>query len=200
MEVFDEKKLVRELDQLPIWLRVAFATACAERLLPQFVAYGHQARISGEELAQILEAVWASAEAGEVRVPNLKETIERWLKLLPSEDEAAEAGVPFAMDAGAAAVYALRALSEGSSQEAAWAARRAYDAVDRFAQDSLDIDLERQDAEQQLLSFPAVQRELARQRRALDALRDIAQGRHDRLDGLRQLRRQSREDSSSVFE
>jgi hypothetical protein len=66
--------------------------------------------------------------------------------------------------------YALRCRQNGQSQEAAWAARRAYEALDHFVINREKIDVNKPGAEARVLGHAAVQTELARQRRDLDEL------------------------------
>jgi hypothetical protein len=68
-------------------------------------------------------------------------------------------------------VYALRAKLAGEAQEATWAARVAYEALDNFVINTEHIDTNKSGEEQHVLAHPLVQAELARQQRDLDELR-----------------------------
>ena len=96
------------------------------------------------------------------------------MKLIPQEEEGP--WIPEqadAEDAGAAVAYALRCRQNGRGQEAAWSARRAYEALDRYVINREDIDVNVPGAETQVLAHPLVQAELTRQ---LRDLQDLATG------------------------
>lgn len=59
----------------------------------------------------------------------------------------------------------------GEPQEAAWAARVAYEALDNFVINSEDVDMTMPGAELRVLAHPLVQAELARQLRDIEDLK-----------------------------
>lgn len=96
------------------------------------------------------------------------------MRLIPKEDEGewvAEQGP--ADDAAASLAYALRCRQSGASSEAAWAARRAYEAMDYYAGHMKDNDCSYVEAEEDILSHPMVQAELGRQERDLRELESV---------------------------
>jgi Protein of unknown function (DUF416) len=101
----------------------------------------------------------------------LQENVDEVMKLIPEDDSrpwVPEA--PLADNAAAAVAYAITCRQSGESQDAAWAARRAYEAVDQLIIANGDVDLNAAGAEEKVLSHPLIQAELARQRRDLDQL------------------------------
>jgi hypothetical protein len=94
------------------------------------------------------------------------------MELIPSEDEDPWFDEQaYADDAASAIAYTLRALDSGESQEAAWAARRAYEAADHHVMHRLGIE-----GESQALAHPIVQTEFSRQGRDLEELLGDPQG------------------------
>jgi hypothetical protein len=95
--------------------------------------------------------------------------------LIPQEDDS-----PWVMeqasaeDAGAAVAYAMRCRQSGQAQDAAWSARRAYEALDHYVINRENIDTNKPGAEERVLGHPVVQAELARQRRDLDEVLDLS--------------------------
>jgi hypothetical protein len=79
----------------------------------------------------------------------------------------------------------------GDSQASAWAARRAYEALDHHVTHRLGIDNEARAA-----GHPAVQAELIRQRRDLDELHAANE---DPADAILRLRDRARQEASGVF-
>jgi hypothetical protein len=116
--------------------------------------------------------------------------------LIPSEDE----GVwiqeqAAAEDAGAAVAYALRCRQNGRSQEAAWSARRSYEALDHYVATQENIDMDIPGAEARVLAHPLVQAELAHQRRDLDDLANVDEP--SRMRATERLRRRAEMEGSS---
>jgi uncharacterized protein YjaG (DUF416 family) len=169
---YDEQWLVRQLRQLPPELCVAFAAACAERLLPAYFSFAKQTgRGDPRRLAAILERLWADLQGNPMSAEELKASLDTCMSLIPQEDE--EPWVEeqaYAEDAVVSLAYALRARQSGESQEAAWAARVAYETVDHYVINRVGIDTNQPSGEERVLSHGIVQAELARQRRDVEEL------------------------------
>lgn len=163
----DEAALVCDLGRLGNDSRVAFAAACAERLLPAYKEFCRRAgRGSRDALAGILEKVWLHLQGDKMSTEQIRAELDRCMSFIPGEDE--EPWVdeqPYADDAASAVAYALRALESGQPAEAGWAARRAYDTADHHVMYRLGVE-----GDSHVLAHPIVQAELARQRRDLEEL------------------------------
>jgi uncharacterized protein YjaG (DUF416 family) len=169
---FDEAQLVKMLDRLPRELRVVFAAACAERLLPAYAAFSERAgRGDPTALRHSLTLLWDDLGGSRLSDEEVQTNLDACMELIPQEDDGP--WVPeqaSGEDAGAAVAYALRCRQNGESQEAAWAARRAYEALDHFVINRENIDVNKPGAEARALGHAVVQAELARQRRDVDEL------------------------------
>lgn len=200
MLIYDEHRLVVELDRLPRRLRVAFAAACAERLMP---AYRRFSEIGGrgdpKALTAILKQLWEDLrEVALMEEDELQAILDACMKLVPREDEEPWIQEQAAAEDGAVAVaYSLRCRQSGEAKEAAWAARRVYEALDHFVINRGNIDINNPGAEQRVLSHPLIQAELARQRRDIDEL--LATSESDELGSIAGLRDRAREDAVTVF-
>ncbi|HVV81526.1 MAG TPA: DUF416 family protein [Kofleriaceae bacterium] len=161
---FDEAGLVDDLRRVSGNSRVAFAAACAQRLFPAYDKYCQRAGAGDQdELAQILERVWQHLIGAPMTGEQVRKDLARCMALVPGEDDAPWLDEQaHADDAASAIAYTLRALESGEPQEAAWAARRAYESADYHVVHRLGIE-----GESQILAHPDVQRELSRQRRDL---------------------------------
>jgi uncharacterized protein YjaG (DUF416 family) len=166
---YDEREIIRKLDQLDPTAKVSFAAACAQRQMPNYLAFSEKTG-QGEPhtLITILECAWWDAlgrkkmSDDEVRV-----NLDRCMALIPKEDEVPWVDEqPYAEDAASAVVYVLRARNTGESQDAAYAARVAYEALDHHVINRLGVD-----DEDRAFMHPVVQAELTRQQRDLDDLR-----------------------------
>jgi uncharacterized protein YjaG (DUF416 family) len=166
---YDEKLLVLRLSRLPHALRAAFAGLCADRLFPRYEEYAEDNVKNLEEAARLLEDLWNAIAHGRAQ-KDLQDALARCMALLPPDDSDS-AG---AEDAISALAYAFRALLTGESQEAAYAARCAYEIVDHDVTADDDVDLSSGEAEEEILVDPRIQTELATQDAQLRALEDLA--------------------------
>jgi len=184
MHCFDEAALVTELATMPAGRQLAFAAAVATRQLESYEWYarrlGPGAIARPREIAMML---WGESP-GERH--DWAECLTEVLGLMPEESDEWTVFHSLAEDALASLAYAIRALLTADPQEAAWAARRGYEAADQAAIRLLGIQPGPQEAERAIREHPLVQQELGRQRRdllliatdagvdALSALRDLA--------------------------
>jgi uncharacterized protein YjaG (DUF416 family) len=169
---FDEHALRTQLDQLSQAHRAAFAAACAERLFPAYLHFSQTAQNADpDKLRAALNRLWDDLTGNPMSELELRATAKECEALVPSEEEESSDEQPYGEDAAAALAYALEARFKGS-QEAAWSARRAYEALDHFV-DFRNGDGIRVTPEEQILEDPLVQAELARQSRDLKELLSV---------------------------
>lgn len=170
---FDETTLVNDGNSLTPELRIAFAALAAERIMPGVdgLAGGPGDSIS-VQARSILDAVWA--RLGEDGQPSyVRQQIESCMALLSQHAESWGSSRPFAEDALSAIAYTLRCESTGMATEAAYAARRGYEAVDKYVVQQLDVDLNSPGAEKIVLADPRIQAELQFQRTDMRALQQL---------------------------
>jgi hypothetical protein len=156
---FDEIAVLQALTRLPVEAQSALVQACAWRTL--YLAEAGElppavAALCARALNLIPDAL-ARGEAGAEDCGHLLEEFED----LPELDD----------DRVAACAFALRHMkSRGDPKEAVWAVRRAYEARDQLAQNSMDFTIYTPEIGAALLNHPAVQLELENQAMDLDAL------------------------------
>lgn len=164
---FHEQSLKQELDQLPRRSRVAFAASCAQRLVSVYHSFAAKSGQAGRAnlVEHAMDYIWAHILA----VPE-KETAVRQLAnvmaLLPDED--APGWTPltaYAENALSAMAYCLQCLQSGDAQDATWAARHVYDALDQLVTSRDKISPSEPGAEARILCDIAIQAELERQAR-----------------------------------
>jgi hypothetical protein len=95
--------------------------------------------------------------------------LQECMSLVPQESIGWPPERALAEDASVAVAYALRSRKTGLSQEAAWAARVAYEAVDNFVSNQIASPSSTWD-EERILSHRLTQAELQRQNRDLEDL------------------------------
>jgi hypothetical protein len=154
MELFDESTLISRLDALAPRARTAFALACARRLQPFLHVDAANAALVRESLALLEASVLDDAP------PESLDAVLARLEDSPELDN----------DPVAATCFAIRSRVYGTSQEAVWAARRAYDARDQAVWEELGIQFSDPGAEERVLAHPLIQNELRRQAEDLQAL------------------------------
>lgn len=135
--VFNKAILLNQLRQLHETERSAFAAACAQRLLPFYLAFSKRTgRGDPKELSNLLALLWDDLAGILMSETELDAAIQACMKLIPREDDGPWVYEQrLADDSASALAYALRCRKNGQAQEAGWAAERAYEAVMYFCDD-----------------------------------------------------------------
>jgi uncharacterized protein YjaG (DUF416 family) len=186
---FEEQVLMRDLDRLPPRSRLAFAASCAQRLVDvyhRFLAQRGQSDRAAD-CDSALEYVWSH-----ILTPSEGATAKQLLAdivaLIPDQD--APGWTPltaYGEDALSALAYCVSCLQSGDPQEAAWAARRVYEALDYFVTNRDNVTPGDSGAETRVLSDSMIQAELERQARDIDDLSHLGDTLSEEfLDDLRQ--------------
>jgi hypothetical protein len=168
----DEGATTQRLLGLEPALMAFFPFLAALRILPTYARF-HVRTGSGDpaKVQLLAERFWQDVSGNPLTAAELADAIEQATLLVPSEDDGwDEESQPYAEDAVAALAYAFRARLSRAAQEAAWGARRVYEAADHFAgiaTEALGGDAADEGA---VLRHPIVQRELERQARDLAEL------------------------------
>jgi len=195
--IFQENELRDRLATLPCWKIVAFALCCAERLMPAYVRYSEKAALNTEDselYANALALIWNQLLDQENPRHEIENMVQKCLDSIPTEDRAWELGEPYAEDAGAAVTYAIRSWLSCSAQEAVYAARRIYEALEHFVTNAVGT-IPQSDADKQQIHLnPLIQQELSRQKHDLEQLEALVQ-----QSMVGDLRLQAKKDALSVF-
>jgi hypothetical protein len=172
---FDERKLLTELEQLTDRLRAAFAAACAERQFQCYVRYSEISKNGDHhKLARALGCIWEDLGKAQADHTALERQLEVCMSLLPSGEVDELDHRVFAENAVASVAFAIRARITGVSQEAVWAARRAYESLDHYVTNRLNPIIIEPNVEARILAHPLVQAELERQQVDLSQLHAAA--------------------------
>ncbi|CAD85170.1 DUF416 family protein [Nitrosomonas europaea] len=199
---FSESKLKEILDQLPIEAQSAFAASCAQRIFTCYVEYARVAKSKKVDLDAYSEAisyVWNAVIAGNHDAIILNGLLERCMAVLPSEEDAWESGTPYAEDAAAAIIYSLRSLASGCPQEAIWAAKRVYEAVDNFVVNTYNVNTNATDGEKFILDHPIVSNELSRQLRDLNEIINSKRDSESLKKTIKIIMERSKSESNDLF-
>lgn len=199
---FDEGALLSRLALLRKRDVIVFAAACAQRIFPSYAHFAEVApdgRSGIEAFADALGRVWASSLFADPEDAVLLQLLARCEALLPSEDDAWQAGYPYAEDAATAIVYCLRLVHSGDTQEALWVARRLYEATDNFVLSGAGLTLDQPGSEALILAHPIVQAELTRQLRDLDDLAGAQVVAGDSREMYSMIRRRAESEAPFLF-
>ncbi|WP_437480029.1 DUF416 family protein [Sorangium sp. So ce1014] len=200
MRRFDEANLISNLERLPVPFRVAFAAACAERQMPAYRFFITQTERNPTNPMEIaLEMVWADPNATNCAT-GLERQIEAIMNLIPQEDSIEgpwTQEATNAQNAGMAVAYALRAKLAGEAQEAAWAARVAYEALDNFIINKESVDMNTPGNELRVFSHPLIQAELGRQERDIRTL--LAANNREIARAVQEIRDRARAEAAAFF-
>ena len=200
---FDKSALIAQLERLPNRLRVAFAAACAERQLPNYIRFSKASgEGSPERLASALLRVWEDIDGAPAGSAELKACLDTCLSLLPNEDlgdgDLCLLG-HYAEDGVAAVAYAIETRLKSDPCEAVESARRAYTALDEYVSEILNVGSIGPKEEAQIQAHPLVQTEFKRQRADLLRLQEIAKNPAGEREGIAELRRRAEADARSFF-
>jgi hypothetical protein len=199
---FEREKLTKELASLPKRLRAVFAAACAQRFLPTHIHRAEATRTCDPSAPRrIMKALWDSLEKDSFDANELRSDRDVCISLLPHPDAQFVEGEEYLDDALGSLVYALGVQLTGDSQEAAWAAERAYDALDRHViqQHNIDTNTNRTRAQLLIDSFPPIQAELRRQQADLAELRSAAKNSGSEAAVIARIRRRAEADSTTFL-
>ena len=166
MLAFDETSLIEELAMMPNDARVAFAAAAATRQLAGYERFSRDC-----QLRPLVMELWSAIKQSAVDDAAWSSRLDEVMGLLPEESSDWSTGHALAEDALSSLVYAIRCLLKPEPQEAAWAARRAYEAADQAAIRLSGLQPGIPTSEAAILAHELVQRELSRQRIDLRLLR-----------------------------
>jgi uncharacterized protein YjaG (DUF416 family) len=197
----DERDLWKQLERMPNRLRVAFAAACAQRQVPNYIRFTKAAgQGSPDVLIGALGCLWDDLLGGKVTENELRRQLDACMSMLPDKDDYYDRLAYYAEDAVSAAVYAIGARLGSDVQQVIWAGRRAYEALHEFVSaekpDSEAID---QKEEERILSHSLVQAELRRQQVDLGQLQKIEAGLIHEEEGIVDVRRRAQADAGAFF-
>lgn len=171
MKIFDEKTLVESLNLLSKESRVAFAASSASRLVAAYENFHQRTGLGNPETIRVaLNNVWRGVFGEKDIELQLRTNLEAVMKLVPEENNSWSPLHAYADDAVSAVAYAIRAAVTGDAQEAAWAAKRVYEAVDEYVITQNESFLSGKGSEQEIINDPLIQQELDRQGDDLKAL------------------------------
>jgi uncharacterized protein YjaG (DUF416 family) len=198
---YDRKKLVYQLQTLPNRLRVAFAAACAERQLPNYLKFSDATgKGSPQVLSEGLDFLWHDLGRHAASNPGLSERLDACMDLLPKGHQETLDFHGFADDAVMTVAYAIRTRLTSDPEEAASAASVAYSALDEFVSNTPGIDEAGSAAEDRIVAHPLVQAEFRRQQADLSQLRElVGENESKEKGGLANLRRRAQLDSRVFF-
>jgi uncharacterized protein YjaG (DUF416 family) len=193
---FDDAELIARLAKLPNKLRVAFAAACAQRQLPNYEMFSKKSGSGNPQIfEEALDSVWEDLQGRPVSDVELASTLEKCLSLIEGEKDDPDEDAAYADDAAASVAYAIRARLTGAPQEAAWAAKRAYEAIDHMVMNQFPTGLIGRDLERDVVSHPLVQTELRRQQADLRDLESVGTEEHGLAKVVSSLRDRARRDA-----
>src|SRR5215469_13531042 len=175
MLTFDRKQLTDHLEPLPKRLRVAFAAACAQRQLPNYVsASAANPRTDADAATRMLHGLWDAIARNAFDSKRIQRDLSVCRALLPDYDNGYFEGIEFADDAIVSIGLALDTALKGASHDAAGSAERAFSALDEYIIRRFHIDDSAPGAESLIDSFPIMQAELSRQQADLADLHAAA--------------------------
>jgi uncharacterized protein YjaG (DUF416 family) len=121
-------------------------------------------------LKEALGSIWEDVQGRPLTKAELETILERCEPFIPTGEEDTKEETAYAEDAATSIAYAIEARLTDDPQRAAWAARRAYEAVNYFLTSQIDSTSVTREQQQSIRSHPLVQAELRRQQADLEEL------------------------------
>ncbi len=200
MLTFDRKQVMDQIEPLPKRLRVAFAAACTQRQLLNYIRASAANPIGDPgAVPRILRELWDSAERNTFELEKIQVDLAICEELIADYYNGKFKGFGFAEDALASLAYALdTALSRGS-QETMWAAERACNALFAYIVKRFDLDAGTPSALSHINSFPIKQAELSRQQADLAELHAAAKKPGTETAVIARIKHRAEHDAASFF-
>ena len=163
METFNETQLRLRLEGSEPRRRVLFAAIIAARMAPVYQLYCKRRQLGDlVRHAGALSFLWNQLTQTAPDFDGAKRHLEQVMELIPEKDEDWGALSAQAEDSASVLAYALRSLIDPKPEEAAWAARRAYETVDNLVIQDEGVKLGGSH-EAAILAEPRIQAELIQQ-------------------------------------
>lgn len=204
MLTFDEKQVMDLIELLPKRLRAAFAAACAQRQLPNYIRTSAVNPIANPEaVTRMLRELWDSIEQNAFEPEKIRRDLDLCDALTPGDDTEWFSGGGFAQRALLSLAYAFDTALSGGSQEAMWAAYGACEAlekhiVERFGVDDV-VPYNAPGRCSFIDSFPIMQAELSRQQADLMELQVAAKAPSSEAAVIARIKRRAESDAGSFF-
>jgi hypothetical protein len=176
MEVFDEVKLVQELQTLSWRNRIAFAASCCERLFPNYQAFVIMEKWGDSEiLRQALDEIWAFLAGKELQEKQFLELKQNCEQIIPDTEDFNSIFTGAALNAAAAITYTLECCLNKEAEWAALAGRVAINTLDEYIATVNDPETGYHTSSASFYEWvqqaPLMIAELSKQRHDLDTLR-----------------------------
>ena len=169
---FDDHQLKEQILRIPPDGKVAFATACAQRLVPLYQRYCKRSkRGKPAALDNAMLRLWHYLQGKDIPVPERERLIRRLDNLMPADDDTDDVD-GLADSALFAAGYAIECSIAGDSALAVLAAEMAFETMYSLFMNAAYPDCTGVTGEMinNTIASPPAQTELARQQRDLDEI------------------------------
>lgn len=175
MNWFDRKSLAQALGTLSTQGKLAFALSCAERLLPNYVAFQRESGWGDAgALRAALDVAWACLEGSRPSLSAIALLREQVRAAEPETEDFQGPLVSPALDAAAAAGLLLQFVEEGNLDHIVEMALLCRDTVDMFVRGDEAFDPMNRDAEAKVQGSRRMRDEMQRQSDDVARLRSFA--------------------------
>lgn len=190
MWTFDESSLLQELRTLPVLHRVAFASSCCERLLPNYRAFVSLENWGDPDLLrQALDEVWNFLRGSTIDADRAQALMHACEAVAPDTDMFQSFLTSAAQNAAAAVTYTLECCLDGDAERATLVGSLADETIYMYLNVVNDPDTQPHIADPAfdawLLQAPLRIAELEKQRQDIALLKANAILNSDLLEDLR---------------
>ena len=139
--------------------------------MPNYIRFSKRSGLGNPTvLKEALDSIWQDVQGRPLTKAELETILDRCEPLIPTDEEDTTEDAAYAEDAATSIAYAIEARLTDDAQKAAWAARRAFEAVDYFIMCQIGSTTIEPEHLRFALSQPIVQAKLRRQQAVLEEL------------------------------
>ncbi|ULO09536.1 DUF416 family protein [Paenibacillus sp. 19GGS1-52] len=171
--LFEPTILFNNLERLTNKQKIAFGASLCERLLPNYMKFTEIEKWGDFSfMRRTLDEIWKHILENEISESRIEELMVGCYRLTPGADDFISIYTSFAIDAGGAIHETLKCCLDGKAEHIVDVASFARDSLDKYIQEKNDLQYSDPSFEERILNDPLMQRELQRQKKELNLLRN----------------------------
>lgn len=172
MLTYDKNEIGRQLEELPHEKRVAFAAACCERLIGNYVAFMNESGWGDESpLRNAINQVWKCSLGNPITSDEIQQLTEKCESVAPDSEEFDALLTASAQDAVFAVCSAFDYLRDNDISKLVQCSSYPVDSVDLYVQEIENMAPNSTDLEERIREHRLMQQEIERQISDLSTLR-----------------------------
>lgn len=170
---YDKNFISKKLNDMSDSQRIAFAAACCERLLPNYVKFV-EVENGGDYsfFRSMLNQIWNHAGGKHMTNESIKQLMKKCFEIVPDSDDFESIYTSYAIDTGAAFYNTLKYCLESDIKFLISVVDASINTVDLFVQEKHNMNPNDPDLEQKIMNDQVMQNEVKKQVEDLNLIRN----------------------------